>query len=83
MFDPGYVEDVEDTLLLAAWSVQVIRIILQIHLIIFQLNLSNVKDVEDCKTDDNKLHCIILSLFYLMLKTSEMHTNVYELQCRF
>ena len=26
--DPGYVEDVEDTLLHAAWSVQVIRIIL-------------------------------------------------------
>ena len=26
--DPGYVEDVEDTLLLAAWSVHVIRIIL-------------------------------------------------------
>ena len=26
--DPGYVKDVEDTLLHAAWSVQVIRIIL-------------------------------------------------------
>ena len=26
--DPGYVEDVEDTLLNAAWSVQVIQIIL-------------------------------------------------------
>ena len=26
--DPGYVEDVEDILLHAAWSVQVIRIIL-------------------------------------------------------
>ena len=26
--DPGYVEDVEDTLLNAAWSVHVIRIIL-------------------------------------------------------
>ena len=26
--DPGYVEDVKDTLLHAAWSVQVIRIIL-------------------------------------------------------
>ena len=81
--DPGYVEDVENTLLHAAWSVQVIRIILKIHLIIFQLNLSNVEDVEDCKTHDNKLHCIILSLFYLMSKTLEMHTNVYELQCRF
>ena len=78
--DPGYVEDVEDTLLHAAWSVQVIRIILWIRSIIFQQNFSNA---EDCKTDDNKLHCIILSLFYLMLKTSEMHTNVYELQCSF
>ena len=74
--DPGYVEDIEDTLLHASWSVQVIRIILYIRLIIFQLNLSNVKDVKDCKTHDNKLHCIILSLLYLMSKTSEMHTNL-------
>ena len=35
--DPGYVEDVKDTLLHAAWSVQVIRIILWIRLIIFNL----------------------------------------------
>ena len=81
--NPGYVEDVEDTLLNAAWSVQVIRIILKIRFIIFQLNLSNVEDIEDCKTDDNKLHCIILSLLYLISKMSEMHTNVYELQCGF
>ena len=41
------------------------------------------KDIKDYKTDDNKLHCIILSLFYFMSKTSEMRTNVYELQYRF
>ena len=40
----------------------------------FQLNLSNVEDVKDYKTDDNKLHCIVLSLFYFMSKTSEMCT---------
>ena len=35
--DPGYVKDIEDTLLHAAWSVQVIQIILSIRLIIFNL----------------------------------------------
>ena len=49
-----YVEDVGDTLLHAAWSVQDIRIILYICLIIFQVNLSNVEDVEDYKGNDNK-----------------------------
>ena len=40
----------------------------------FQLNLSNVEDVEDYKTNDKKLHCIVLSLFHFMLKTLEMCT---------
>ena len=40
----------------------------------FSINLSNVEDVEDDKTNDNKLHCIVLSLFYFMSKTSEMCT---------
>ena len=69
--DPGHVKD---TLLHAAWSVQDIPIILYIHLIIFQLNLSNVEDVKDYKTNDNRLHCIALSLFYFMSKISEMCT---------
>ena len=43
----------------------------------FQLNLSNVEDVEDYKRNNNeiKLHCIVLSLFYFMSKTSEICTN--------
>ena len=39
----------------------------------------HVEDIEDYKTDDKKLHCIVLSLFYFMSKTLEMCTNVYEL----
>ena len=36
--------------------------------------LSNVEDVRDNTTNDNRLHCIALSLFYFMSKMSEMCT---------
>ena len=38
------------------------------------LNAMYVRDVRDNTTNDNRLHCIALSLFYFMSKTSEMYT---------
>ena len=38
------------------------------------MQVSNVKDVGDNTTNDNRFHCIALSLFYFMSKTSEMCT---------
>ena len=38
------------------------------------LNAMYVGDVGDNTTGDNRLHCIALSLFYFMSKTSEMCT---------
>ena len=74
MQDPGYVEDVGDVLLHAAWSLQNTRRLPLVGLFIFDLILSNVEDVVDNTTNHNRLHCIALSLFYFMLKTSEMCT---------
>ena len=72
--DPGHVKDVGDALLHAACSLQNTRRLSSVRLIIFQLILSNVEDVGDNTTNDNRLHCIALSLFYFMLKMSEMCT---------
>ena len=71
---PGYVEDVGDVLLHAAWSLQNTRRLPSVRLFIFDLILSNVEDVGDNTTNHNRLHCIALSLFYFMLKMSEMCT---------
>ena len=72
--DPGYVEDVGDVLLHAAWSLQNTHRLPSVGLFIFDLILSNVEDVGDNTTNHNRLHCIALSLFYFMSKTSEMCT---------
>ena len=53
------VEEVGDALLHAACSLQNIRRFPSVHLIIFQLILSNVEDVRDNTTNDNRLHCIV------------------------
>ena len=68
------VKDVGDALLHAACSLQNICRFPSVRLIIFQLILSNVKDVGDNTKNDNRLHCIALSLFYFMSKMSEMCT---------
>ena len=70
--DPGHVKD----MLHAACSLQNTHRLPSVCLIIFQLILSNVKDVKDNTTNDNRLHCIALSLFYFMSKKLEMCTKM-------
>ena len=82
--DPGHVKVVGDALLHAACSLQNTCRLPSVRLIIFQLILSNVKDVRDNTTNDNRLHCIALSLFILFhVKDVGDVYNDYELQCKF
>ena len=77
--DPGHVKDIRDALLHAACSLQNTHRLPSVHLINFQLILSNVEDIEDNTTNDNRLHYIALSLFYFMLKMSEMCTKIVQI----
>ena len=77
--DPGHVEDIGDALLHAACSLQNSHRLPLVRLIIYQLLLSNVEDIQDNTTNNNRLHCIALSLFYFMSNMSEMCTKMVRI----
>ena len=81
--DPGYVKDVGDVLLHAAWSLQNTRRLPSVGLFIFDLILSNVEDVGDntIKPQQIALHCIKFILFHVE-DVGDVY-NDYELQCKF
>ena len=81
MQDPGYVKDVGDVLLHAAWSLQNTRRLPLVGLFIFDLILSNVEDVVDNTTNHNRLHCIKFILFHVE-DVGDVY-NDHELQCKF